>query len=278
MSAAAAAFQFEPVVLGEALAGAASFGIAGNFAGHLEQAGEAADFADYRAAPESPQGVFPTWVPGCPAPLGVFPFSDQVAAWPEGGDPASLRLQIEPELALVFAADYAADGRLRALRPTHAAAYDDCSVRRAGARRISEKKNWGAASKGLSSTWARLPDDPWPALGDWSIRCQLERDGETCVYGVESPLAGYSLWGQALLDWLVDRFRSQTELGPLEDLAAHLRMAGTPRRLLVGIGATRYTPFGAATFLKPGDVSEVFVGPLSLRRRVTVLDGRAPAA
>lgn len=258
------------VDLAAALRGAASFGIAGNFAGHLEQAGEARDFAHLTVAADKPKGAFPTWVPGAPAPLGAFPFSSEQATWPDGADPDVDRVQIEPELALIFEATYEAGGLLASLRPTHAAAYDDGSIRREGARKISEKKNWGPATKGLSGDWLPLPggDLAWDVLGALEIHSALERDGRRHEYGIASPCAGYTLWGPPLLDWLVERFRSQRDEGPLEDLAAHLRTAGLPGRIIVGIGATRYTAFGEANFLRPGDVAEVRVGPLLLRRRV----------
>ena len=40
----------------------ATFGVAGNFTGHLEQAGEAADFINLKVQDKSaPKGVFPTF-------------------------------------------------------------------------------------------------------------------------------------------------------------------------------------------------------------------------
>jgi hypothetical protein len=258
------------VELAVALAGAASFGIAGNFAGHLEQAGEAGDFVALASAPDRPKGVFPTWIAGAPAPLGFFPFSDSTATWPLGADPAVDRVQIEPELALILDVTYDAAGRVVGLRPTHAAAYDDGSIRREGARKISDKKNWGVASKGLSSTWLVLPPDSavWDALAPLTISCVLQRGGERHEYGITSPCGGYTLWGPPLLEWLVERFRTQVDEGPLEDLAGHLDTAGRPQRIVVGVGATRYTAFGESHFLRPGDVAEVRVGPLLLRRQV----------
>lgn len=39
-------------------------GVAGNFAGHLEQAGEDADFVNViTASANAPKGIFPTYVP-----------------------------------------------------------------------------------------------------------------------------------------------------------------------------------------------------------------------
>ena len=40
-------------------------GVAGNFAGHLEQAGESADFVDVVVADQNaPKGIFPFYLPG----------------------------------------------------------------------------------------------------------------------------------------------------------------------------------------------------------------------
>lgn len=46
---------------------------------------------------------------------------------------------------------------------------------------------------------------------------------------------------------------------PLEPVGAYLAAAGQPETVLVGIGATRYTPFGASTYLDAGDESLVVV-------------------
>ena len=46
------------------------FGVAGNFAGHLEQAGEAVDFTNVESAGNAPKGIFPWYVPGYDVLLG----------------------------------------------------------------------------------------------------------------------------------------------------------------------------------------------------------------
>ena len=38
-----------------------------------------------------------------------------------------------------------------------------------------------------------------------------------------------------------------------------LAAAGCPETVVIGIGATRYTPFGESTYLEPGDESVVVV-------------------
>ena len=54
------------------------FGVAGNFAGHLEQAGEAADFVNVVSddgTDSAPKGIFPWYAPGYDGFLGEFPLS-----------------------------------------------------------------------------------------------------------------------------------------------------------------------------------------------------------
>ncbi|MGB0766398.1 MAG: DUF5718 family protein [Phycisphaeraceae bacterium] len=240
-------------------------GVAGNFAGHLEQAGEASDFVAVRSEAGAPKGVFPFYVPpGRPKDpehfLHAFPLSADTIQHPGPiqGQPANL--QIEPELALLCEIDYD-DNKVNELRPTHFAAYNDCSTRRPDATKISQKKNWGKHTKGLAQPWLPLDKfEPGGRLDRYRIACYLLRDGELHTYGEDSPVAGpdgYGYMYQQLLDWLIDRLNHQQDTGPLEDLPAWLGVAGRPNRAVISIGATRYTPLGETTYLQPGDESIV---------------------
>lgn len=83
---------------------AAGLGVAGNVAGHLEQAGEAADFANVvPTAAEAPKGMFPWYVPGRHGQLGVFPVTHDLLVLP---DQPGVDLQIEPEVGLVARLGY----------------------------------------------------------------------------------------------------------------------------------------------------------------------------
>ncbi|UTI62578.1 DUF5718 family protein [Paraconexibacter antarcticus] len=243
------------------LRGIFGFGVAGNFAGHLEQAGEAGDFASVQApSDEAPKGIFPWYVPGHDSFLGTFPLAFDVAAKPREPDPVNL--QIEPEVGLLCGIAYAGDGSVAALQPQAIAAFDDCSVRRPGAPKISHKKNWGADSKGVAPLAFEVTDlSPDGPTKDFRLASFLRRGNVTRGYGTDSPLPGYSYYGQQLLDWLVDRLNHQkgAEDTPLEDVGALLRAAGNPERALVGIGATRYEPFGARTYLMGRDEAVVVV-------------------
>lgn len=246
-------------------------GVAGNFTGHLEQAGEASDFVGVTAAAGAPKGVFPFYVPPVNPNdanhfLHTFPLSTDTIAHPGeiNGQPANL--QIEPELALLCEVKYAPGNNptqhVTRLHPTHFAAYNDCSTRRPDATKISQKKNWGTNTKGLAS-------DQWIALDNFTadgklknfrLACHLLRGGQLLPYGEDSPVAGpggYGYMYSQLLDWLVERLNTQTDHGPLEHLADWLNIAGHPPHAVVSIGATRYTPLGESTYLQPGDESIV---------------------
>lgn len=236
------------------------FGVAGNFAGHLEQAGEAGDFVNVAAADEAPKGIFPFYVPGDETFLGTFPLTHDRIAKPASDE--AVNLQIEPEVGLACTVEYGDDGAVSALIPEAIGAFNDCSIRRPGARKISEKKNWGPDSKGIARRLIPVTEiDPGGATASFRLASFLRRGDTLSAYGVDSPLPDYSYYGRRLLDWIVDRLRHQvgSDDTPLEPVGAYLAAAGRPERVLIGIGATRYTPFGEATFLDAGDEAIVVV-------------------
>lgn len=239
-------------------------GVAGNFAGHLEQAGEAADFVSVDSAGAGPKGIFPWYVPGHPGQLGEFPLAHDVVALPAPGPEFSgpLNLQIEPEVGLACHVVWEGDTVVR-LDPFALGAFNDCSIRRPGARKISDKKNWGPASKGVARDFFDVsdltPDGPTATM---RLVCFLRgADGIEHEYGLDSPLLGYTYYGEVLLDWITERIANQkgSEQTPLEDVGALMVGAGHPRNVLIGIGATRYTALGESTYLRVGDQSVVRV-------------------
>ncbi|MBE2893642.1 DUF5718 family protein [Spirabiliibacterium falconis] len=234
------------------------FGIAGNFAGHLEQAGEAADFklVTVQSAVQ-PKAIFPFYVPNfAEGFLSIYPLSADTIAFPNDAD----NLQIEPEVALLCDICYDAQHMVTALLPRAFAAFNDCSIRRPNAHKIADKKNWGANSKGLSSQWIAIDDlTPGGKLDDYRIACFHLRDGKLNTYGIDSPVVGYSYFHQQLLDWIVDRMNHQQDIGPTHHIRPLLETAGFPQQAVISIGATRYTEFGETHFLQPGDVSMVVV-------------------
>ena len=239
------------------------FGVAGNFAGHLEQAGEAADFVNVVSEggkDEAPKGIFPWYAPGSDSFLGEFPLSHDAIKLPESDIP--LNLQIEPEVGLACQVTWAGD-TVSSLQPFALGAFNDCSIRRPNAPKISHKKNWGPASKGVARQFFDIsdltPDGPTATL---RLVCHLRTaDGQEHEYGVDSPLLGYSYYGEVLLDWIVERLANQkgSPNTPLEDVGALMVASGRPSKVLIGIGATRYTPLGESTYLQPGDQAVVRV-------------------
>jgi hypothetical protein len=255
------------------LRSAIGFGVAGNFAGHLEQAGEDADFAKLEVTdPVAPKGVFPFYIPSTGDHSGTkrhflhtFPLSSNAIALPkkirddaaEGEEAEVAKLQLEPEIALLCHLEYNA-GKVVAIIPERFGAYNDCSIRRPGARKISEKKNWGEDSKGVAEPLLKIDHlAPGGVLDHYRLVCFLERDGTLHRYGVDSAVKSYSYFHERLLAWLVERLNNQADEGPLESIASWLELANYPESALISIGATRYTPFGEKNFLRAGDRSVV---------------------
>lgn len=155
-----------------------------------------------------------------------------------------------------------APSRLLRLTPVAFGASNDCSIRKDGAKKISEKKNWGAASKGFSSHL--LPVDSFTAggvLNRYRIASFLVRDGQVHPYGEDSAVRDYSYVYEKLLEWMLDKFNNQQNEGPAEHIIDYLRECGCPKQIMVSIGATRYTDFGEHNFLQDGDRSVVVLYP-----------------
>lgn len=227
-------------------------GVAGNFTGHLEQAGEAKDFVHIvTEEADAPKGIFPFYVPSHPSFLGTFPLSSSIIALPEGK-----QIQPEPEVALLCTLRYEND-QIAAVMPDAFAAYNDCSIR-ADAPKISNKKNWGKNSKGLSSQLIEINTfAPGGVMDSYNLVCFLKRNGMYYEYGENSELKTYSYFYNKLLGWIVEKMNFQENQGPLENIHELLQQAQYPQHAIISIGATRYTQFGEQTYLQEGD--EVFV-------------------
>jgi hypothetical protein len=240
-------------------------GVAGNFAGHLEQAGEASDFKDLVIEDaNAPKGVFPFYVPLADGSSGSSAGSHFLHTFPISHDCIRLgspeeKHQIEPEVSLLCDLEYEGE-RVARVTPLQAMAHNDCSIRREGAKKISEKKNWGPDTKGTAAK--SIPIDRFEKggiLDHCRIASYLIRDGKLHAYGVDSAASSYSYMYGQLLDWLVVKLNDQIDEGPLEQISEWLRIAGRPAQALISIGATRYTDFGETNFLAPGDLSVVAV-------------------
>lgn len=242
----------------------ASFGVAGNFTGHLEQAGEASDFTRVvTKEANAPKALFPTYIPVkegaslTPEYLRVFPFDEYRIIFPKGEQ----KLQIEPELAVIFDVKYE-DGKVVSMQAEGFCASNDCSIRKQGAKKISEKKNWGPSSKGVGSNLIKI--DKFEAggiLDRYRIASFLVRDGVPHVYGEDSAVKDYSYFYGKLVDWLIDKLNNQPNEGPAEHICDYVKEAGFPRKILISVGATRYTDYGEHNFLQDGDKAVVVIYP-----------------
>ena len=229
-------------------------GIAGNFALHLDQAGEAEDFKDIITADEAaPKGMFPFYLP-----TQVKTAKEILSTYPLDADTIKLpnkdvNVQAEPEVGLICDIEYK-DGKITALNPTHFGAYNDCSIRVKGAKKISDKKNWGEASKGISDTLFEIDKfSEGGVMDNFSIASFLRRSGEINAYGEDVELNGYSYFYSQLTEWILNQLNTQEDFGPLEPILSYIFECNYPSKAVISIGATRYTPYGETTFLKTGD-------------------------
>lgn len=243
-----------------------SFGVAGNFTGHLEQAGEAVDFQNVKTAEvNAPKAVFPTYIPNpqnkqykqTPAFLTTFPFDKKTIVFPKGEQ----KLQIEPECAIVFNAIWN-NGKLKDLTPVCFGASNDCSIRKEGAKKISQKKNWGNASKGFSEQTIQIESFTKDSLlNKYRIASFLVRNNEVYAYGEDSAVRDYSYIYEKLARWLIDKFNNQQNEGPAEAIYEYLKEADFPKQIMVSIGATRYTNWGETNFLQADDEAVIVLYP-----------------
>ncbi len=250
------------------------FGIAGNFTGHLEQAGEADDFKKVIVKDSAaPKGIFPTYIPlkkseqNCIVPpyLTCFPFTDGTLVFPEG----ERNIQMESECGILFEF-YMKDGKVVSVKPVCFGASNDCTIRKAGAKKISIKKNWGKNSKGASSFF--VPLDSFSKEGnisEYKIASWLIRNGDFIEYGENSAVDTYSYFYEKLEQWIADSFNNQQDEDPLENIGSYLneyiKNNGLPEneavKVFISVGSTRYTEFGQNNYLCAGDSAAIAVYP-----------------
>lgn len=246
------------------------FGVAGNFTGHLEQAGEAKDFENVKTAEaNAPKALFPTYIPIAPeqivdeniVPLFLhnFPFDADKIIFPKGEQ----KVQIEPECAVICDLTWE-NKKVTAVKPRYFGASNDCSIRKDGAKKISIKKNWGQSSKGLSNHLIGIDKfSSGGILDNYRIASFLVRDGIAHPYGEDSAVRDYSYIYEKLINWITDKLNNQKDEGPAEEINRYLNACKCPQQIMISIGATRYTDYGEHNFLQDGDKSVVAVYPES---------------
>jgi len=230
-------------------------GVAGNFAHHLEQAGELKDFENViTAEPDAPKGIFPFYLPGSDSFLGLYSIGTDKLELPD----FQANAQVEPEIAVLFDIVYDNDKKVIDLIAQKFTTFNDCTIRKEGAKKISEKKSWGPNSKGIGDKW--IPIDKFEEGGvmdNYHLCSFVRREGVLHPYGVDAPLLGYSYFYTKLKTWLIDKMNMQEDFGPLENITAHLQSTNYPKQALISIGATAYAEFGEKNYLQSAD--EVYV-------------------
>ena len=231
------------------------FGVAGNFANHLEQAGELEDFKNVVTKEEgAPKGIFPFYLPKSNGFLGLYPISHTHIELPK----YEANAQVEPEVAVLFEIVYDEDKRVKEIVAKKFTAFNDCTIRKEGAKKISEKKSWCDASKGMAEEWVAIDKFEEGGVMDRYHLCSfVKRDNTLHPYGVDAPLLGYSYFYTKLKDWIIEKMNEQRDFGPLEDIAEHLKENNYPTHAIISIGATAYAEFGEKNYLKSGD--EIYV-------------------
>ena len=230
-------------------------GVAGNFAHHLEQAGELEDFKDVKTIePNAPKGIFPFYLPKSKTFLGTYPICTERLELPS----YEANAQVEPEIAILFDIIYDDTMQVNTLNAIKFTVFNDCTIRKEGAKKISEKKSWGATSKGIGKEWIAIDKfEVGGVMDDYHLCSFVKRDGILHPYGINAPLSGYSYFYSKLTNWLVNTMNTQEDFGPLEDIALHIKENEYPSQALITIGATAYAEFGEKNYLQKGD--EIFV-------------------
>jgi hypothetical protein len=229
---------------------AIALGVAGNFAQHLEQAGELKDFESViTEAKDSPKGIFPFYLPHSKSFLGIYPISNNITL-----PSYEANLQVEAEIAIIFDIIYDENNHIKKLNAKAFTTFNDCTIRKEGAKKISEKKSWGSHSKGIGDKCIDIDSFEAGGIMDNYHLCSfVKREGVLYAYGQDVPLLGYSYFYQKLEHWLVNQMNTQEDFGPLENISLHLKESNYPKQALISIGATAYSAFGESNYLKNGD-------------------------
>ena len=232
-------------------------GVAGNIAGHLDQAGESIGFeSDKEEENDAPKGLFPFYIPSNEGKFfEVYPISSDTISFPEVGD----NLQLEPELGIICKVHYE-NKLIKSLTPLSFGAFNDCSIRKLDVPKLSMKKNWGSNSKGISETLIDIDKfSQGGILDNYHIVSYIRREGTLIQYGQDSPVTDYSYLYDELLTWMVSKMNTQSDEGILEPILNLFSHANYPDHAIIGIGATNYTDFGKTNFLKKGDETLVVI-------------------
>ena len=233
------------------------FAVAGNFAGHLGEAGEADEFSVIKTEDKNaPKGLFPFYIKGHDSFLGTYPISNDVIST---HNRESDKLQAEPEVALICDFVYENE-KVIDIIPRYFSAFNDCSLRFQDGNKLSTKKNWGINTKGISTDFIEIDNfSETGILSKYHLSSFIKRDGKIHNYGTISAVKSYSYFFIQLKDWMINKFNTQEDCGPLEELSQFMKNAKDAKGMLIAAGATAYSEFGKRNFLKKGDELFIYV-------------------
>ncbi len=120
------------------------FAVAGNFANHLGEAGEADEFSIIKTEKkDAPKGIFPFYIKDHESFLGTFPLCDDTIL---SHGKQNENLQVEAEVALICDFEYK-DGKITDIIPKSFSAFNDCSIRVNDGKKLSTKKTGAREQK-----------------------------------------------------------------------------------------------------------------------------------
>lgn len=236
-------------------------GVAGNVAGHMAQAGEAG--ADSKSATK-PAALFMYYLP--PTPFTVsdsladrrrlehFPVTYACIDYPQL--PGAMKIQVEPELGLYADIVYSLDRKsVQYIVPRRVAAFNDCSIRvLEGATKLSQKKNWGFGSKGISLRSFEIDSfAPRSFVDNLVIVSYLKRSDHIEQYSTDAPCRNYLMFNEPLLDWIVTSINEQQDADKWEPIFPLLEQSDYPTSTWIACGAGEYTEWGSKNYIELGD-------------------------
>ncbi len=246
------------------------FAVAGNFAGHLGEAGEADEFAVIETEDKNaPKGLFPFYIKDDEGFLGTYPLCDETILT-HGREED--KLQAEAEIALICDFVYE-DEKVVDIIPRYFSAFNDCSLRVQDGNKLSTKKNWGIKTKGISKDIIEIDNFTENGiLSKYHISSFIKRDGVIHNYGTISAVKSYSYFFTQLKDWMINKFNTQEDCGPLEEITQFLKDAKESKGILIAAGATAYSEFGKKNFLQKGDELFIFIYNAHIHSHVDIIN------
>ncbi|KAB7890887.1 DUF5718 family protein [Poseidonibacter ostreae] len=233
------------------------FAVAGNFAGHLGEAGEADEFSVIKTKDKNePKGLFPFYIKDHDSFLKTYPIcTNTIYTHQREND----KIQAEPELALICDFVYKNE-KLIDITPKYFSAFNDCSLRVQNGDKLSTKKNWGIKTKGISEDIIEIDNFTEDGiLSKYHISSFIKRDGKLHNYGTISAVKSYSYFFTQLKNWIIDKFNTQEDCGPLEEITQFMKKANEAKGILIASGATAYSEFGKKNYLKNDDELFIYV-------------------